>query len=93
MENWELVDLKKITFFIHQFSISLNIFLIHLLEIQAQIMGWHGWDSIYMITIVSSKVLGVRINLLHSVPKYVPKYLCSRWKCKHVTHSPQDKAL
>ena len=70
--------------------------LVHFLEIQAQIMGWHGWDSIYIYdyhSFHSSKVLGVRINLLHSVPKYVPKYLCSRWKCKHVTHSPQDKAL
>ena len=28
-------------------------------------MGWH-WDSIFMITLVSSKFQDVRINLLHS---------------------------
>ena len=36
-------------------------------ENQAQIVGWHGWDSIYVITMVSSKFLGVPINLLNSV--------------------------
>ena len=31
------------------------------------IMGWHRWDSIFMITMVSIKFLGVRINLLYIV--------------------------
>ena len=44
-----------------------RFFIIHPHENQAQIMGWHGWDSTYMITMISSKLLGFHINLLHSV--------------------------
>ena len=30
-------------------------------------MGWHGWDSIYIVTMVYRNILCARINLLHSV--------------------------
>ena len=62
---------EKVTFFEIsnlQFSIlnSYSYFLsFHPHENQPQIVGWHGWDSINMITMVSSKFLGVPINLLH----------------------------
>ena len=59
-ENGKLMDLKKRHFFQ-----STNFFMLH--ENQAQIMGWHRWDSNYMITMVFSKFLDVHINLLHSV--------------------------
>ena len=59
-------NLKKLSFFE---STNSQSFLLHPHENQAQIMGWHRWDSIFMIAMVSSKFLGVRINLLHSVYK------------------------
>ena len=36
-------------------------------ENQGQIMGWHKWNSIFMITMVSSQKYHLRKNLQYSV--------------------------
>ena len=63
MENGKLVDLKNSVFF--EFT-NPYFFLLYPHENQTQIVGWHEWNSIHIVTMVSSKCLSVRINLLHS---------------------------
>jgi hypothetical protein len=41
--------------------------LLHLHENQQQLLGYQGWVEILMITLVYSKRVSVRNNLLHSV--------------------------
>jgi hypothetical protein len=42
-------------------------FLLHLHENQPKLLGYQGWVEILMITLVYSKRVSVRNNLLHSV--------------------------
>jgi hypothetical protein len=48
-----------------------NLFLLHLYENQPKLLGYQGWVEILMITLVYSKRVSVRNNLLHSVPVIV----------------------
>ena len=40
-------------------------------ENQAQKMGWHGWDWIYIISMVSSRFFAMRNNQLNIVKSYL----------------------
>jgi hypothetical protein len=42
-------------------------FLLHFNENQSKLLGYQGWAEIFMITLVYSKRVSVRNNLLHSV--------------------------
>ena len=44
--------------------------LLHLHENQPKLLGYQGWVEILMITLIYSKRVIVRNNLLHSVPKH-----------------------
>ena len=63
METEKLLDCEKLFFFF--LSPPILIFLLHPNEKQAEIIDLT--ELIFMISIVSSKFLGVRINLLHAV--------------------------
>ena len=45
------------------------LFLLHPIENQTQMMGWHRWNSNLIITMVSSQELGVPIIMKNSVSK------------------------
>ena len=60
------------------FFFQKKFFLLHPHENQSRLLGYQGWIKILMITLVYSKRVSVRNNLLHSVNiKYIVviKYL------------------
>jgi hypothetical protein len=60
-------DFEKLSFFE---SAILEFFLLQPRENQAKLLGYQGWVEILRITLVYSKRVSVRNNLLHSVHKY-----------------------
>ena len=48
-------------------DLAKNSFLLHPHENQPKLLGYQGWVEILMITLVYSKRVSVRNNLLHSV--------------------------
>ena len=63
-----IVDFEKPIFFE---SAILEFVLLHPHENQSKLLGYQGWVEILKITLVYSKRVSVRNNLLHSVSKYV----------------------
>jgi hypothetical protein len=57
-------DFEKLSFFK---SAILIFFLLYPHENQSKLLGYQGWFEILMITLVYSKRVSVRNNLLHSV--------------------------
>ena len=65
-------DFEKLSFFkaaILNFFFIIFFFL-HPHENQSKLLGYQGWVEILMITLVYSKRVSVRNNLLHSVPYF-----------------------
>ena len=60
---WELGELKISVFF----ELAILIFLLHPHENQLKFIVYNGWDTILMITLITSKFLAMRINTLYSV--------------------------
>ena len=65
-------DFEKLSFFESAildffFQKKQQLFLLHLHENQPKLLGYQGWVEILMITLVYSKRVSVRNNLLHSV--------------------------
>ena len=56
-----IVDFEKLSFFLKK------IFLLHPHKNQSKLIGYQAWVEILMITLVYSKRVSVRNNLLHSV--------------------------
>ena len=65
-----MADSKKLSFFE---SVILNFVfqkkMLHSHENQSKLLGYQGWIEILMITLVYSKRVSVRNNLLHSVSR------------------------
>jgi hypothetical protein len=64
----QIGNFEKLSFFE---SAILKFFLLHSHENQSKLLGYQGWVEIFMITLVYSKRVSVRNNLLHSVNIYI----------------------
>ena len=68
---WELAILKNSVVlswsFWNYFFFQKNFFLLHPQENQSKLLGYQEWVEILMITLVYSKRVSVRNNLLHNV--------------------------
>ena len=65
-----IVDFDKLSFL--ELAV-LDFCLLHPHENQSKLLGYQGWVEILMITLVYSKRVGLRNNLLHSVGSFVLK--------------------
>ena len=69
-KNLRIGDFEKLSFFesaILEFFSKKKLFLLNPHENQSKLLGYQGWVEILMITLVYSKRVSVRNNLLHSV--------------------------
>ena len=69
LKNLRIGDFEKLSYFesaILDFFFQI-FFLLHPHENQSKLLGYQGWVEILMITLVYSKRVSVRNDLLHSV--------------------------